>query len=353
MAFAGGSHVAQAGIDHVRQSPHEGFQGLVLTSLLYGRCIGGQAAAPIFCEMSGNGAKVGRLTICPTPIGNSRDITLRTLDVLREADVIACEDTRRTGLLLDDHDLRRAGAKLISLHEHNERERVPQLIRQMQSGEHVALLSDAGTPVISDPGFPLLRAAIAAGIEIQPLPGPSAVITALVASGLPPNSFRFTGFLPRGEGELRRLLRGALETIVAFESPRRLGATLAVLAELDPGRPLAVCRELTKLHEQVLRGSAAELAGHYADEQARGEIVLVIGPSASEGDWQGAQAALGALVAAGAKRRPAARVLASLTGLSANALYEGEGAFDPHPQRDSSQTAEREQASGAGSLRRQ
>jgi 16S rRNA (cytidine1402-2'-O)-methyltransferase len=307
--------------------------------------------------MSGNRAKVGRLTICPTPIGNSRDITLRTLDVLRDADVIACEDTRRTGLLLDHHGLRPSEARLVSLHEHNERERVPKLIRQMRAGEDVALLSDAGMPVISDPGFPLLRAAIAAGIEVRVLPGPSAVITALVASGMPPSSFRFTGFLPRGRGELRRLLGGALETIVAFESPRRLAATLEVLAELDPERPVAVCRELSKTHEQVLRGSAAELARRYADEDARGEIVLVIGPSALDGDRLGAQAALSALVRAGAKRRPAAKVVASLTGLSANALYEGEVegelASDPPAKRDPSQTAERGRASSADSLRRQ
>ncbi len=281
--------------------------------------------------MSGNGAKVGRLTVCPTPIGNMRDITLRTLDVLREADVIACEDTRRTGLLLDHHGLGRGTRVLLSLHEHNERDRVPDLLRRMREGASVALVSDAGMPLISDPGFPLVHAAIAEGIEVEALPGPSALLSGLVASGLPASSFRFEGFLPRGRGELTRLLTGASETIVAFESPRRLAVTLAALAEIDSERPVAVCRELSKLHEEVVRGEAAELALRYAAHQARGEIVLVIGAATKQGDWGAAQEAMDALLEAGARRRPAARVVANLTGVSANALYRG----------------------GAGSLRRQ
>jgi 16S rRNA (cytidine1402-2'-O)-methyltransferase len=342
VAFADGSRGAAVGSDPACRSPCEGFQGLDLASLLCGRCAERQTAAPIFCEMSGNGAKVGRLTVCPTPIGNLRDITLRTLDVLREVDAIACEDTRRTGLLLEHHGLRRDGVRLISLHEHNERERAAELLRAMRDGAHVALVSDAGMPLISDPGFPLLAAAIAEGIEVEVLPGPSAVLAAVVASGLPVSSFRFVGFLPRSRGELLRLLGAHSETIVAFESPRRVGPTLAVLAGLDPSRPVAVCRELSKLHEQVLRGDATELAAHYAVREARGEIVLVVGgANRQEGDRQAASAALDALVEAGARRRPAARVLASLTGLSANALYRS------HPPEP-----EREQSSGAGSLRR-
>lgn len=273
--------------------------------------------------MSGTGAKVGRLTVCPTPIGNMRDITLRTLDVLREADAIACEDTRRSGLLLDHHGLRRPGQALISLHEHNERERVPELLARMREGAQVALVSDAGMPLISDPGFPLVAAAIAEGIEVQALPGPSALLSGLVVSGLPSSSFRFVGFLPRGRGELTRLLAGASETLVAFESPRRLAGTLSALAEIDPERPVALCRELSKLHEEIVRGSAADLAARYASEQARGEIVLVIGAAGEVGDFKAACAAVDALVAAGARRRPAARVVAGLTGVSANALYRG------------------------------
>lgn len=273
--------------------------------------------------MSGTGAKVGRLTVCPTPIGNMRDITLRTLDVLREADAIACEDTRRSGLLLDHHGLRRPGRALISLHEHNERERVPELLARMREGAHVALVSDAGMPLISDPGFPLVAAAIAEGIEVQALPGPSALLSGLVVSGLPSSSFCFAGFLPRGHGELTRLLAAASETLVAFESPRRLAGTLSALAEIDPERPVALCRELSKLHEEIVRGSAADLAARYASEQARGEIVIVIGAAGQAGDIQAACAAVDALVGAGARRRPAARVVAGLTGVSANALYRG------------------------------
>lgn len=273
--------------------------------------------------MSSSSAKVGRLTICPTPIGNLRDITLRTLDVLREADVIACEDTRRTGVLLDHHDLRHEGLILLSLHEHNERERVPDLIRRMRDGAHVALVSDAGTPLISDPGYPLVAAAIAEGFTVQALPGPSAAITALVASGLPASSFRFVGFLPRGAGELTRLLAGCSETVVAFESPRRLADSLALLAQIDPQRPVAVCRELSKLHEEVARGQAADLAARYAEQEARGEIVLVIGVGAQNVDIQAACAAVDELVAAGARRRPAARVVAALAGVGANVLYGG------------------------------
>jgi 16S rRNA (cytidine1402-2'-O)-methyltransferase len=273
--------------------------------------------------MSGTDAKVGRLTVCPTPIGNMRDITLRTLDVLREADAIACEDTRRSGLLLDHHGLRRAGQALISLHEHNERERVPELLARMREGAHVALVSDAGMPLISDPGFPLVAAAIAEGIEVRALPGPSALLSGLVVSGLPSSSFRFAGFLPRGRGELTRLLAGASETLVAFESPRRLAGTLSVLAEIDPERPVALCRELSKLHEEIVRGSAADLAARYAETQARGEIVIVIGAAGQGGDIQAACAAVDALVGAGARRRPAARVVAALAGVSANALYRG------------------------------
>lgn len=287
--------------------------------------------------MTGKVAKVGRLAVCPTPIGNLRDITLRTLDVLRDADVIACEDTRRTGMLLDHHDLRREGQRLLSFHEHNERERVADLLRQIRAGACVALVSDAGTPLISDPGFPLLAQAIADELPVEVLPGPSALVTGLLASGLPASSFHFVGFLPRSRGDLQRLFEGALETIVAFESPRRLRGTLMLLAEIDPARPVAVCRELTKLHEEVLRGTAAELGAQYADRDARGEIVLVIGAAAQQGDWRVATEAVEGLVAAGARRRPAARVVAALTGVSANALYRGE--------------PERESVGGADSLR--
>lgn len=265
----------------------------------------------------------GRLIVCPTPIGNLEDITLRVLSALREADVIACEDTRHSKRLLDRYGVT---APLVSYHEHNERSRANDLVARMQAGATVALVSDAGMPLVSDPGAILVSACVAAGLGVEVLPGPSAVLVALAVSGLPSEDWRFTGFLPRKAGELRRLLGGVGgETLVAFESPRRLAASLAVLAEVDPGRAVAVCRELTKLYEEVVRGTAGDLAARYAGEDVKGEIVLVVGPAPAgedgEADLGPALTALRELVAAGAKPRPAAKVVASLTGASANALY--------------------------------
>jgi 16S rRNA (cytidine1402-2'-O)-methyltransferase len=262
----------------------------------------------------------GRLVVCPTPIGNLEDLTLRVLRVLREADVVAAEDTRHTRKLLQRHGI---DARLVSFHEHNERARARELAQRVAGGETVALVSDAGTPGVSDPGFVLVRECLVRGLAVEVLPGPSAVVTAVVASGLPAERWRFTGFLPRKQGELRALLEGGAETLVAFESPGRLARTLAVLAELDPQREAAVCRELTKLHEEVVRGTAAELAQRFA-AGARGEIVLVVGPAAeAETGADEAVAAVEALVAAGARRRAAAKVVASLTGVPANRLYRG------------------------------
>jgi 16S rRNA (cytidine1402-2'-O)-methyltransferase len=186
-------------------------------------------------------------------------------------------------------------------------------------------VSDAGTPAISDPGGVLIDACIDAGLDIETLPGPCAPVTALVASGLSAERFRFVGFLPRRKAELQRELERGGETVVAFESPRRLAATLALLAEIDPKRPAAVCRELTKLHEEVARAGAAELARRFADG-TRGEVVLVVGASEDgppAADLTAGREAVERLVAAGARRRAAASVVASLTGLRANALYEG------------------------------
>jgi 16S rRNA (cytidine1402-2'-O)-methyltransferase len=269
----------------------------------------------------------GRLVVCPTPIGNLEDVTLRVLDALRQADVVACEDTRHTTVLLSRYGIT---ARVVSFHEHNERARAAELVERIRAGAVVALVSDAGTPLVSDPGFALVRACVAAGLELEVLPGPSAVLTALVASGLPVESWRFVGFLPRARGELAAVLKGATETLVAFESPRRLAATLAVLSAQDSRRPVAVCRELTKLHEEVRRGSASELAQHYRETPARGEIVLVIGAAdAQRASLQDALAALRELIDAGAKARPAAAAVAKLTGLRANELYReitrGEG----------------------------
>ena len=219
------------------------------------------------------------LVVVPTPIGNLEDITLRALRSLREADLVACEDTRRTGRLLAHHEIKKP---LVAYHEHNEDRLAPKLAERARE-EKITLVSDAGTPLVSDPGYGLVRACIDASVPVEVLPGPSAAMTALVASGLPADTFVFLGFLPRKGRERKVLLdriRREGSTFVVYESPRRLARTLA---ELPPEARVAVCRELTKLHEEVFRGTAAEAAERYA-EGARGEVVLVVqgGGDASE-----------------------------------------------------------------------
>ena len=261
----------------------------------------------------------GALVVCPTPIGNLADVTLRLLDELRDADVAACEDTRHSRVLLERHGIR---LPLVSLHEHNEAARVPELLRRIEHGETVCLLSDAGMPTLSDPGALLVRAAIERGLDLRVLPGPSAVPTALAASGLGGGGFVFAGFLPRRSGALNALLDRLDATglaIVAFESPRRLPATLRAVAERDGERRLAVCRELTKLHEQVERGSATELAARFS-EPPKGEITLVLGAVEAAPEALVEPAALRELAeAVGAKR--AAALAAALTGQPRNRLY--------------------------------
>jgi 16S rRNA (cytidine1402-2'-O)-methyltransferase len=263
----------------------------------------------------------GRLTVCPTPIGNLEDLSPRARMALSEADLVACEDTRRAGRLYERLEIPRP--QFVSNHEGNEAERAVQLAQQVERGARVVLISDAGTPAISDPGYRLIRACIERDLEVEVLPGPSAVTTALVASGLPTSRWRFEGFLPRRAGELERVLRSA-ETVVAFESPRRLPDSLAALAALAPNRPAAVCRELTKLHEEVARGSLGELARRFRDE-VKGEIVVVIAPAqagVAGPDLAFAVDALRRLVQSGARPRAAASVVAALTGTRANDLYK-------------------------------
>lgn len=211
------------------------------------------------------------LIIVPTPIGNLEDITLRALRHLRQAELIACEDTRRTGRLLAHYEIEN---ELVAYHEHNEARVAPDLAERARTSS-VALVTDAGTPLVSDPGYRLLRACIDSGVEVEALPGPSALVTALVVSGLPADTVVFIGFPARKGKERTRLLERISRedsTFVLFESPHRLAKTLG---ELSPDASVAVCRELTKLHEEVFRGSAEEAAEYYAVE-ARGEIVLVI-----------------------------------------------------------------------------
>jgi len=262
------------------------------------------------------------LAVCATPIGNLEDVTLRVLAELRAADVVLCEDTRHTRGLLSRHGIE---ARLLSYHEHNEAQRTAELLPRLEAGERVALVSDAGLPGVSDPGARLVRAALEAGIDVTVLPGPSAVETALVASGLVAEQYRFLGFLPRGEKRLAALwdeLRGWPWPAVAFESPQRLPATLRSLAAADPGREVAVCRELTKRFEEVVRGTAAELAERF-ESSPKGEITLVLGSgTATGGNEDLALAAVGELVAAGLPRRRAAEIVSSLVGIPRNKLYE-------------------------------
>jgi 16S rRNA (cytidine1402-2'-O)-methyltransferase len=217
------------------------------------------------------------LFLVATPIGNLEDISRRALRVLGEVQVVAAEDTRRTRHLLEHFGL---ATPVVSLFEHNERARIPGLLRRLEGGEHVAVVTDAGSPGVSDPGYPLVRAAVAAGFRVESVPGPSAVIAALQISGLPTDAFLFVGFLPpKGAARRRRLeeLYQRRETIVAFESPHRIDSCLADLETVWGERPMALARELTKIHEQVLRGTPREVRAALSAEQRRGEIVLVLG----------------------------------------------------------------------------
>lgn len=261
------------------------------------------------------------LAVCATPIGNLEDVTLRVLRELAEAELVLCEDTRRTRILLERH---RIEAKLLSYHEHNEAERTAQVLPRLEAGERVALTSDAGLPGVSDPGGRLIASALESGIPVTVLPGPSAVETALVASGLVGERYAFVGYLPRrarGRESLWEETAGWSWPVVAFESPQRLPASLASLASFDPGRPVAVCRELTKRFEEVVRGTAGDVAAQFA-EPPKGEVTLVIGAGAGKADASSdGMAAVAELVAAGVPRRRAADIVARLTGLSRNELY--------------------------------
>ena len=268
---------------------------------------------------------MGTLYVVATPIGNLDDVTLRALAVLREAALVLAEDTRRTRVLLDRHGI---AARPVSLHAHNETARTQQVLAALADGKAVALVSDAGTPLVSDPGERLVARALADGHRVVPVPGPSAVLAALVASGLPAERFTFVGFLPRRAGERTRQLAELAprpETLVLFESPRRVGALLVELAAAFGERRACVARELTKLHEEVVRGKLGELAARFADG-ARGEVTVVVeGAAVATGPEPLAEETLRARVrealAAGLSARDLATQLARETGLPRRTLY--------------------------------
>jgi 16S rRNA (cytidine1402-2'-O)-methyltransferase len=268
----------------------------------------------------------GRLVVCATPIGNLGDVTLRVLETLRAADVVEAEDTRVTRKLFARYEI---ATPLESYHAKNLERRTPEVVARIAAGKVVALVSDAGTPGVSDPGAHLVDACLAAGLTVEVLPGASAILTALVASGLPTHAFYFGGFLPRKPGERRRALEAlsALDaTLVFYESPRRTAAALASLAEVFPGRYAVVARELTKLHEEVARGDVAELSAAFAPRELKGEVVLLVGPPARGAakplaDADAVRAAVEAAVTAGVSRKDAVRDVAARTGLPRNEVY--------------------------------
>lgn len=265
----------------------------------------------------------GRLVLCPTPIGNLGDLSPRVADALMGAGVVLCEDTRRTGGLLARLATERGQERppMRALHEHNERRQVDGLVAELQAGATMALCSDAGTPIVSDPGLALVRGAIAGGVTVEALPGPSAVLVALAASGLASDRWQFVGFAPRKGDVAAALLAEA--TTIAFEAPGRIAATVASIAAVDPQREVCVARELTKLHEELLRGPAEQVAAQLAAAPVKGEITLVVAgkPASVDGDEAAAVDAVRRLVAAGARARDAAGVIAELTGTRPNRLY--------------------------------
>jgi len=226
------------------------------------------------------------LYLVGSPIGNLSDISLRALEVLKDTDLIAAEDTRRTLILLDRYNIRKP---LTSFHEHNEAKKTAELIEKMRVGDKVALVSDAGMPSISDPGYRIVRACIEAGIPVEVIPGPSAVITAIVGSGLPTDRFYYGGFLPVKSGQRQKELLAALSrqvTSVYFESPYRIIRSLTTLRDADPARSICVARELTKQHEEYRRGAVAEVLSYYESHPPKGEITLIIAGSSGGGSAQ-------------------------------------------------------------------
>ena len=266
---------------------------------------------------------MGTLYLVATPIGNLEDITLRALRILRQVSLIAAEDTRQTRKLLERHQIHRP---LVSYQEHNKESRAPEILEALQEGD-VALVSDAGTPGLSDPGYELVRAATELGFPVSPIPGPSAPIAALVASGLPTNEFVFVGYLPRRGPDRRRLLEELSRerrSLIAFEVPHRLRRSLEdLIAAFGQSRPAAVCREMTKLHEEILRGNLGGIREHFDRVEPRGEFTLVIGGNPGETAWAMDQVrmALAARLEEGLTPTQAAKVVAVEAGWSRGEVY--------------------------------
>jgi 16S rRNA (cytidine1402-2'-O)-methyltransferase len=263
----------------------------------------------------------GTLFLVGTPIGNLGDMTDRARETLGAVDFVAAEDTRRTGTLLKRFGIR---ARMVSLHDANERERTPEVLDALRSGQDVALVSDAGMPGVSDPGFRLVRACVEGGVDVRVVPGPSAVVSALVVSGLPADRFVYEGFLPRRAGDRRRRLEELAtepRTIVLFESPRRVGAVLGDAAQILGDRRVAVARELTKLHEEVIRGTLSEVLPLVED--LKGEVVVVLEGRRDEpaADLDDLVRQARELVENGARKREAAAEVARRSGASANQIY--------------------------------
>lgn len=261
-----------------------------------------------------------------TPIGSARDITLRALDVLAGADVIAAEDTRTARKLMEIHGIALAGRRIVAFHDHSDRATAARLVGEARDGRAVAYVSEAGTPLVSDPGFELVREAIAAGVAVTAVPGASAVLAALTVAGLPTDRFLFAGFLP-AQGAARAAaiadLRGVTATLVFYESPRRVGALMADLAAgLGGARPAAVARELTKRFEEVRRGSLADLAETYAAEEPRGEVVVLVGHATAEATDEDAVRAALAEAMKTMRMKDAATAVAGATGMARREVYQ-------------------------------
>ena len=266
----------------------------------------------------------GKLYLVATPIGNLEDITYRAVRVLGEVELIACEDTRQTRKLLYHYGIAKP---TISYHDHNEAQRAAELAQRMQSGASVALVSDAGMPLVSDPGYRLVRAAIEAGIPVEPLPGPSAALAALAASGLPTDRFLFAGFLPAKAGQRVRALEALKEepaTLIFYEAPHRMLEALGAIAQVLGPRPVVVARELTKVHEEFLRGTAVEIQAQLAARGSmKGESTLLVGKAVAPApDETPVSEAVEELVRAGTGRMDAIKQVARRRGLSKRAVYE-------------------------------